>query len=641
MTINDVAKLAGVSPSTVSKIVNNKAANINSETIERVLKIVKEYHYSPYGFAINTSKTKTFILGVLFRSVSNPVLLEGIVHAAQESGYSILIHESAMDTKTELKNITSLCSCHIDGLLWEPVNDQSLEFQKQLTDQSIPYFYLNSYSNENALCLDFTKAGYALAKKLIDYHHSNIGFVYSSDRPENTLLFNGYKACLFDNHLPLNQMLHLLSSDSDLLPVLLAQSCSAILCADKESELAVYNQISSYHYRIPDDFSVISMRDSHTLPIGLPRVSAMYLPYYQFGEEACHTLIAKCENQVKLKTKNLFSPRPEFIDPEASVQIFRPDTLKRIIVVGSINKDTTLNVQDLPSPGNTTFTLSSAISPGGKGLNQSIGIAKLGQKVAIIGKLGNDYDASIIIDVFRKEKVSTEGLSRNYSEITGKAYIYVPRDTESTITVTPGANQTLTSSDVMNNAFLFKQCSYCLVSTEIPIETAITAVKEARKEGAKTIVKPATLGYLPKELLISTDIFVPNRKEATALAPNLSTVEEQAEFFLKCGASAVIITLGHSGCYLKTSSTSKYYKASNLVSVDSTGGADAFIAALSAYLTKGYNLDQAIQIATYAAGFCVSRVGVYAALVDQNTLENYIHASDPSLLNSEISDNLL
>ena len=70
MTIKEVAKLAGVSVSTVSKIVNNKDEGINAQTRSRVLQIVKECNYTPYGMVKNTSPAKTFLLGVLLRDAS-------------------------------------------------------------------------------------------------------------------------------------------------------------------------------------------------------------------------------------------------------------------------------------------------------------------------------------------------------------------------------------------------------------------------------------------------------------------------------------------------------------------------------------------------------------------------------------------
>ena len=66
--------------------------------------------------------------------------------------------------------------------------------------------------------------------------------------------------------------------------------------------------------------------------------------------------------------------------------------------------------------------------------------------------------------------------------------------------------------------------------------------------------------------------------------------------------------------------------------VDNTGAGDAFICALASYLLYGYGLREAIRIAGYAAGFCITRQGVIPALVDKATLESYIRQKEPGLL---------
>ncbi len=79
MTIKEIAQLSGVSISTVSKIMNHKDEHISPETRDKVLSIAKEYNYSPYAFARNTSISKSFLLGVLLRSEPNyGKLLDGI-----------------------------------------------------------------------------------------------------------------------------------------------------------------------------------------------------------------------------------------------------------------------------------------------------------------------------------------------------------------------------------------------------------------------------------------------------------------------------------------------------------------------------------------------------------------------------------
>ena len=90
MTIKEIAQLAGVSISTVSKIVNNKDDNINAETRSRVLKIVKDYNYTPYGTVKNTSDAKTFVLGVLLAYLyQTNHFVNGIIFTAQQNGYSV------------------------------------------------------------------------------------------------------------------------------------------------------------------------------------------------------------------------------------------------------------------------------------------------------------------------------------------------------------------------------------------------------------------------------------------------------------------------------------------------------------------------------------------------------------------------
>ena len=120
MTINEIAKLAGVSASTVSKIMNNKDSSISAETREHVLKIAKEYHYKPYASVITSASVKSLCIGVIFRNTSEYTLsTSGILGAAREEGYSVIFHESALSPEQEVKNIMALINLHVDGILWD------------------------------------------------------------------------------------------------------------------------------------------------------------------------------------------------------------------------------------------------------------------------------------------------------------------------------------------------------------------------------------------------------------------------------------------------------------------------------------------------------------------------------------------
>ena len=160
MTIKEIASLAGVSISTVSKIVNNKDENINPETRSRVLKIVKEYNYTPYGMVKNISSAKSFLLGVLLRTASQTnLMLNGILQAAQEQGYNVLLLDSLNSADTELKHITSLCKNNVDGVIWEPVEENSSQHEHYFAEQNISVCYINGAETLPAYNIDFEKMG--------------------------------------------------------------------------------------------------------------------------------------------------------------------------------------------------------------------------------------------------------------------------------------------------------------------------------------------------------------------------------------------------------------------------------------------------------------------------------------------------
>ncbi len=169
------------------------------------------------------------------------------------------------------------------------------------------------------------------------------------------------------------------------------------------------------------------------------------------------------------------------------------------------------------------------------------------------------------------------------------------------------------------------------------MEAIEAAAAIARRHGVKTILKPSSVSRLSDGLLQNTDIFLPNRAEMAIIcneAPAFSSeaLNRQADHILEKGAGAVIITLGEDGCFLKDADHSVLFPAADFAPMDKTGGSDAFISALASYLLYGYDLHAAIRIAHCAAGFCISRQGIVPALIDQTSLEKYIHNTCPELL---------
>ena len=627
MTIKEIAALAGVSISTVSKIMNHKDASISPETRERVLRIVKEFNYTPYSGVAASADPDPFVIGVLVRSAETNLALNGIISAARELGYTVLVTESDGQEELELRGILALCRHRVSGVLWEPLNERSLSYADRFAASRIPFLLFNSANADGALNIDFERMGYDASMALIQSHHTEIACLLSPGTRTERFL-SGYRRCLFESGIPYQEGLIFHEVDDSLIHKITRHAVTGVVSSHFKTALCLYRDLNALHYQIPRDVSLVSLRNDSREFTAYPEISTLTIPHFHFGRHLGAQLISLIENPDHAPAP--FGEHPS-LDNSATIDIPLTRRTQPIIVVGSINIDTYLKMDRLPSTGKSTLTTSSAIYAGGKGMNQAVGASRLGGHVALIGAVGNDVDADLIYSSLREQGIDTGGVRSTAGSVTGKAYIFVQRDGDSLISILAGANASLSEEDIYRNRRYFENGRFCLVQTEVPPDAVLAACRTARACGVTTILKPASCLSLAPELLKYVDILVPNQDEITLLCPE-GTLEEKADFFLKQGVQTVIITLGADGCYVKTAEWAEFFPAEKFQAIDNTGACDAFISALAVYLQKGRSLRQAVRIATFAAGFCITREGVVPSLIDRGSLEAYIAQQAPELL---------
>jgi ribokinase len=629
MNIRDIAKLAGVSVSTVSKIVNKKDASISKETRERVLKIVHEYNYTPYSSTIN-STTTTGSIGILINSDKyTDNALNGMIEYAQQTGYSPIILNSLGDHKQELRNITSLCTKQVDGIIWDPINESSLKNLKHIETLNIPHVLLGKWKDEASYWVPYEEISYFLTEQLIEKKHKRIACIVREDKSKEHFI-NGYKKALFKYNLKFNDSMIINTLDFSINDFIIEKQISGFVSADFYKSIELYNLTMQSGLKAPNDYSLLSIRNDTDIEFTNYQnsLSTVTINKTDFGAHICQALInliTKAEEPKPFNEKMVLANTK-------SIGIPAENERSKVLVVGSINMDTYLYSSKLPHNGATNFLSNLSKRPGGKGLNQAIGTAKLGHQVRLIGCIGTDSDSNTMFQELKKNSVDTEGITRSNETETGQAYISVESSGDSMISILPGANAELSPTFIKNKHELFSNVKYCLVQTEIPIDAVEMTCTLATENAVKTILKPSASKKIPDSLLAKVDYLIPNEEELTSLCPDYKTIEEKADFLISKGVGNVIVTLGKNGCFLKNSKQGKYFPAANFSAVDSTGASDAFISALSAYLLRDYCLEKAIPIAIYAAGFLVSRDGITTALVDRTTLESYIAKKDPQLL---------
>ena len=616
MNIKDIAELSGVSISTVSKIMNGKDNHINIATRERVLKLVKEYNYTPYSSVKNAAKSKSFLLGALLNGNSeNNSLIHGMLDYGRENGYGVII-SSSYSNEDELKNITMLCKNNVDGVIWDRMNESSSEHIAQFNEFHIPVYTIDSYLSDKIhnICIDYEQLGYNATKSLIDKKHVKIGCLVKGQGIQSEKFIKGYKRCLFENKIPFE--LCMISNEKEL--DFGIYHITGIVCDHVDNAISTYNWSISRNYKIPQDLSIIGLTYEESIIRMCPKLSLIHIPCYHLGQEVCKRVIHKIE---KNKEKIIDFNSDVMVDDLTSIDVPATYKNKKIVVVGSIHMDVIVNVDELPQIGKTVRALNHVMVPGGKGVNQAIGVAKLGTEVSLIANIGKDYEGTIICDTLNNNNVNVQGVKTDDKLPTGKAYIHVQRDGESSIVIYAGANDNLVPENIIENTSLFENASFCLLQTEIPTKTVENAAKIAKKNNVKIILKPSASKVMSDKLIKMIDIFVPNEKEINILCPDKITLEEKAQYFLDKGVGTIIITLGHEGCYLKDSQHSMYFPAADFEAIDTTGAADAFIATLAVYLSDNHDIVDAIKHASYAAGYSVTRQGVLPALIDKNILE--------------------
>ena len=623
MRIGDIARLAGVSVSTVSKIVNGKDEGISAKTRDHVLNIVKEYNYRPYSTVIQNSSFKSFLFGFLTtgKDADNFVAetLKGIIARSRRDNYAVLVCESAGEIEQELKCITMLCRNQVEGVFLDGAIQENEAYEELLEKQNIPVVPIGS-TREMSFAIDYRQLGYDAARILLEKGHIRIGCVCDPETESGALFWQGASQALLQSGISADGNQNVINP-YHIDHKIFEKRLTAFISIDEKSAGEIKRLAHWQGLRTPEDITLLALCKAGENPFP-GEISMLKLPLWEYGEAICEHLI----NLVEKRLEHDFYFSWEGLCPDSEVSICAPPDFSRknILVVGSVNVDVLLNMDELPRIGKTVVARNLSTIPGGKGLNQAVGAAKLGANVSLIARVGADHEGAGIYMLLQDNKIDSRGLMRDESQNTGRAYIYVRPDGDSSIVVYAGANKNLTPEDIKKNEKLFETAGYCLLPLELSLETVGAALRMSKKYGVKTILKPTTMREIPDEFLKMVDYFVPNEAEADMLCPKIETVQEKAKHFLDKGAGTVIITLGAKGCYAANRKMERFYEAMRVRVVDTTGGADAFISALAVYLNEKYALDEAIAAAVKAASFCVSRHGTLPAMVDRTTLELYI-----------------
>ena len=289
---------------------------------------------------------------------------------------------------------------------------------------------------------------------------------------------------------------------------------------------------------------------------------------------------------------------------------------KPIVVVGSINMDLVARAARIPVTGETVQGEEFRTHPGGKGANQAVAVARLGYPVSMIGKLGTDAFGAELRDHLQKSgiDVSAVGTSETSS---GVAVIIVSPSGDNVIVVTPGANATVSPSDIDANLDRIRAAGLVLTQLEIPLDTVEHLANVCAREGVPLMLDPAPAQELPAAVLHHTRWFTPNETEAAFFSASEPTnpPKEVARTLLAKGPQAVALKLGGRGVYLADrDGLDRQIDAFAVRAVDTTAAGDAFNGAFATALMLGKDRVESARFAAAAAAISVTRPGAQSSM---------------------------
>lgn len=300
--------------------------------------------------------------------------------------------------------------------------------------------------------------------------------------------------------------------------------------------------------------------------------------------------------------------------------------MKKVIVLGSLNMDLSINSDFMPKKGETINGYDFLINPGGKGGNQAVAAAKLGADTRMIANIGDDIFGKEIIGKLKEYGVNTEDVNISSYDSTGVAVI-ICCDHDNRIILGNGANHTLSFETVKAKLDeIGNPGDVFLTQLENDYEVVNQSIRYAKSKGMYTILNPAPARVLDDDLYSYLDLIVVNQSECqllTGIYPNDDeSCIEGLKAFDKRGSKA-IITLGAHGSITNMEDTPVFVESRKVETVDTTGAGDSYIGALCACLAKGTGVKDALDYATKVAAITVTRRGAQLSIPYASEVETY------------------
>jgi DNA-binding LacI/PurR family transcriptional regulator len=314
-SIIDVAKLAGVSISSVSRVINGNFQYMSNQMREKIEQAVKELDYQPNAVAQSLKKKETRVIGLVVGDLNSfwSEALRGVQQECMKNGYGLMVSESAWDPARDIANIQMMKNKQVDGLIVSPISQQK-NVSDLLSSLNFPFVFADSSWDDIVAdqVVTNTVAGAVEAMEyLIKLGHRRIGTVLfpleNSVRKER---LQGYKTALQQHGIPLDESLIQICKagkgtgvEAVIRLLNMPNRPTAIFSTNMHLTLDVLKGVRLAGLDVPNDISVVGYDDSEWAPLLDPPLTTVAVPAFQMGVKAASLLIQQLRSTKPKKAK--------------------------------------------------------------------------------------------------------------------------------------------------------------------------------------------------------------------------------------------------------------------------------------------------------------------------------------------------
>lgn len=306
-TIKDVAKLAGVSISTVSRVMNNSKP-VSPEARRKVVDAINKLDFKPNELARSLVMRKSNLVGVIVKDIGIEYmaqLIRGIEEIGRVYKYDILLTSSYGDDKQVENSIDFLATKQVEGLVII-TEDVSTEILVKLRETRIPFVILDkyhNYKNIKTVKVDYESEENKLIQSLADDGHENILMI--AGKEENVInesMIKGYEKAVGTEK---SYVLRIDGTSSDdgysnaeeAFDIIKKENITAVACVNDEIAIGFINYCVDHGIKVPEDLSVVGFGDNQIASIYRPKLTTVSIPYYDIGAISIRALIKRIKKE--------------------------------------------------------------------------------------------------------------------------------------------------------------------------------------------------------------------------------------------------------------------------------------------------------------------------------------------------------